>query len=592
MGQRKNSTRVLLAAAVAVVGLGWILPGSAAAQYRVGSDGRSLDANNRIGSGGNNSGPDQSNNKVTAEDIFMGNVTGYGNFHGAVPVRNPDAFTGREPFLPSLVLQRQAGGTSPVSAPTYGIPTKFYDVNTAPTSLNGLTSVAGTGTYIVTPPPTQSPQDYRLGVNIDAPVVALPHPGEGGVGQVDPTASTTPSFLNNAPIYTASELPAAAYGYSNGTVGNVSGGNVSGQTTLTSSTALSDLDILKLRGEMIQNVRVQEGLQADAAALAKVSPVNGASGAGQANPGEVVNPPIIGPISGSTPLTIGNVPSATFSPPGVPVEPSHAPVNTGSTGQSMRYSLDPLPLPGEQSPQYAKLQGLLNQYNQSHPQTDEEANRQFQEALKARRAYEESQVHQPVPALAAPHTLAPAPQNPVNINPALPPPAPLDVGPISQTIRGEGLSKLIAGAEDSARHQQFKDAIGKFLDARRVAPNNMLIVVDLANAELGAGFYAQSEEYLRMAYAADPALLMGKYDLRGLLGDDRMQILITDLKRVASTSDSATPVFLLAYVSYDMGETDKALAFLQLAQTRAGGQDELLMSLQQHWLLPSTQPSK
>jgi len=110
MGQRKNSTRVLLAAAVAVVGLGWILPGSAAAQYRVGSDGRSLDANNRIGSGGNNSGPDQSNNKVTAEDIFMGNVTGYGNFHGAVPVRNPDAFTGREPFLPSLVLQRQAGG--------------------------------------------------------------------------------------------------------------------------------------------------------------------------------------------------------------------------------------------------------------------------------------------------------------------------------------------------------------------------------------------------------------------------------------------------------------------------------------------------
>jgi hypothetical protein len=456
-------------------------------------------------------------------------------------------------------------------------------VNTSSGTPAGFTAVPGSGIYAPTPPPTQSPNDYRLGNNLDVPVVALPHPGEEtGVGQVDPTASMTPSYLKNAPIYSALALHANGFSYATGTAAGP------GQTEV--AAGLSNSDILRLRGEMIQNVRAQENLHAEAVALAKPPAGPGAA----ANTGELVVTPITGQLSGTTPLTAGNTPPATFNPPGAPVVENSVPVNTGSTGQSVRYSLDPLPAPAEQSAQYAKLQDLLNQFDKSHPTSDEEANRLFQEALKARRAYEQNQPRRQPPGSLAPPPPAPAENSSkaAPATPSLPPPSPLDVGPIAQSIRGEGLAKLMADAETLAKHQQFKDAIGKFLDARRVAPNNMLIVVDLANAELGAGFYAQSEEYLRMAFTSDPALLMGKYDLHDLLGDDRTQILIADLKRVASNTDTATPVFLLAYVSYSMGETEKAMDYLQLAQTRAGGQDELITSLRQHWLLPATQPSR
>jgi tetratricopeptide (TPR) repeat protein len=168
----------------------------------------------------------------------------------------------------------------------------------------------------------------------------------------------------------------------------------------------------------------------------------------------------------------------------------------------------------------------------------------------------------------------------------------LEVGSIGQSIRASGLSQLVQQGEDLARHQHFKDAIGKLMEARQVAPNNMLIDVDLANAELGAGFYTESEQFLREAFTADPALLMGRYDLKTEIGDDRLQALIADLKQLATGGDSATPVFLLAYLSYNTGDTDKAVEYLHLAQTRAGGQDDVIRSLGEHWSLPTTQPSK
>src|SRR5438128_2642108 len=68
-------TRILSAAVAAIPLLGW--SAFAAAQYRVGDDGRALDANNRVGSNGHN--PSDSNlrtpDQATGNDLVTGNVT-------------------------------------------------------------------------------------------------------------------------------------------------------------------------------------------------------------------------------------------------------------------------------------------------------------------------------------------------------------------------------------------------------------------------------------------------------------------------------------------------------------------------------------
>ena len=115
-----------------------------------------------------------------------------------------------------------------------------------------------------------------------------------------------------------------------------------------------------------------------------------------------------------------------------------------STGQSSRTFLTPLPPPTEQSPQYAELQRRLAQFQSTHPQSDEEANRLFQAQLRARRRYEQG----------GGGPLAPTTPDATGTTPGLtgggsagrplapfrPPEAvaPVHVGPIGQDIRARG----------------------------------------------------------------------------------------------------------------------------------------------------------
>src|SRR5205809_233306 len=88
-----RSTRWVLSAAVAAAVPLLGLASVASAQYRVNTAGRALDANNRLGSGGQN--PTNNNyNAVSGNDIVLGNVTGGKEFHGHVPYTDPNEFRG------------------------------------------------------------------------------------------------------------------------------------------------------------------------------------------------------------------------------------------------------------------------------------------------------------------------------------------------------------------------------------------------------------------------------------------------------------------------------------------------------------------
>jgi len=560
------------------------------AQYYVGQDGRSAEANNRLGSYGSNGQASPNNNIPNANDILYGNVTGLAAFQGVIPFRQPGMFTGALPPEPSQVLRQMAGNES--SQPNYGQPEVWYAPEKISGTPAGLQEIPGNGAYVPVQDLGRQPQDYRLGNSLDIPAVSngLPVSASGqplgGGALVDTSANLTPTNLINAPIYGARETAIGPNGLPIGFVSGVSSGTDTSQTGLLASD-LSQADLLRLRTELASSALTYQNQSANSGITATIPGTQVPIENGETNPP-------------STPLVQNQLP-----PPntGAPVPPTPAPsqdlaANSSfasgsgnlSTGQITRQVMPPLPAPTEISPQYLQLRKLLDQYQAAHPSTDQEASRLFREALKARRAYEQSVASssgQTPGVLPTPQLTLPGMANA---------PAPLPVGPISTSITAPGLRLLVQQGEDLARHQQYKDAISKFLDARQVDPNFPLVTVDLANAELGAGFYDQAEQYLRQAFLADPALLMGKYDLTSVVGPDRLDILTSDLKRVASTSDSATPVLLLAYVYYNTGDAAKAMDYLQLAQSRSGGNDELINALNTHWTLPQlkspTQPSK
>ncbi len=85
--------------------------------------------------------------------------------------------------------------------------------------------------------------------------------------------------------------------------------------------------------------------------------------------------------------------------------------------------------------------------------------------------------------------------------------------------------------------------------------------------------------------------MMGQYDLRAMIGADRLGVLVNELKQLANEQPSdPTPVFLLAYISYNTGFTANAEGYLDLADQRAGaGRDPFYGNLKAHWSLGSTQ---
>lgn len=112
------STRSLLAAlAVAAMSL------PVGAQQRAGGDGRALDANQRVGSGGSNAieGRVDYNSR---NDVITGNVTDFSSFRGDVPYRAPGEFRGRLGSDDQFRFNADSYGSNPVNLdyddPLYG----------------------------------------------------------------------------------------------------------------------------------------------------------------------------------------------------------------------------------------------------------------------------------------------------------------------------------------------------------------------------------------------------------------------------------------------------------------------------------------
>src|SRR5439155_3310870 len=101
-----------------------------------------------------------------------------------------------------------------------------------------------------------------------------------------------------------------------------------------------------------------------------------------------------------------------------------------------------------------------------------------------------------------------------------------------------------------------------------------------AQAEMGATRYGSAEQHLREAVAADPALLMGQYDLASFFGRDRLAFIVKDLQKLSSDEPTAPRgPLLLAYIAYGHpGQESAAADYLNEAAKRAGKPDPLIQA--------------
>ncbi len=629
-----SKTRAILIAAVLATPVAMFAsPRIAVAQYRVNNSG-ALDANNRIGSGGVNEA--RPTNTINGNDIVTGNVTAGREFRGNVGYSSAGAFQGStgvnqsDRFIrgSSSAYDSNAQAVRPFYGQSYGAPPPQGFVST-PGSVNA------SGQYIPAQPLDRTPGDLRLGQVTDfTSSAALPRPREFMLpGQVD--AGNSQSLVTASPLYgvrsdqgdMTPNAANAAPGFATFNRNNMGGKKV------------DDKAIQNMRDELRKNVISND--PNDSAANPSVDPNDLNSKSVIQSPYESPEATSLNSKSLGSPLT-GGKPLAG----NIKTDQSQTNALVPAPQQSTQYA--------ELSRRFKGLQNSSPTDQQVQSQFNHDLKARKEAKIKADSKLPGLRPGMPgvrpgagggsmIPAVGgSPDTVVPGtvlpgdtppdssptakptPKDPVKVpdtgvvdppvapvtrtekpekpdaekGPALnigtamiKPGQPLMVRSLTEGMKPGGLKDTLATAEDQMRKGKYTSALDQYDLAERVAPNNPLITLGRANAELGASKYASSESSIRRAYAADPALLLGQFELATFLGRDRLDFLEKDLKDITTTEPKSVGApFLLAYLKYNAGDLKMASNYLALSEKRAGKNDPLYKQMRIYWALPAADP--
>jgi tetratricopeptide (TPR) repeat protein len=604
---RGNVRSLLIAAAIAAVPV--FASQSAQAQYPVNNDGRARDANNRVGGNGINSGGGgRSGVVVTGNQIVTGNVTRGQAFQGPVPYTDPTAFRGPTAGFTSDRFIRDSSGAAVRGAPnlnsTY-TPQAFYGQSRAVAPPPGTIPLGTQGGFVT---PTQGQLDYSL---VKTQTFANPW-AYSAVGATNSTfggsaAGLGTTYLQSSvpgqardsrrfllsPLAGIRAVPGLADGdFSVGADGTISRGNrmsvaemrnelmgtgilantVAGTSTTPLPAGQSQQGTLQSGSNASSapgSVQVQGAAPIPGAAPLQGSPASGANNGSDAARGAGLTPGTLdNSVGGGTPL------------PG-----------TLNTGQGVRRDLPP---PSQQSTQYNEMRERFEKAR-GHEMSDQEAQQQFKILNRNKPGAQPGGT----PAPGAPGNSGKTPAPSVLVPPmpaggasvpAAPPGPPVEIKSLATGVQAKGLANVLKSAEELVKQGKFAAALDQYDTAEQVAPNNPMVALGKANAELGASSYRSAETHIRQAVGTDPALLMGKYDLRTFIGDERLRVLITDLADLAKGNpDEATAPFLLSYIMYNTGNAPLAASWLNDAERRTGAKpDPTIQAMRKLWTLPAT----
>src|SRR6185295_9267282 len=191
----------------------------------------------------------------------------------------------------------------------------------------------------------------------------------------------------------------------------------------------------------------------------------------------------------------------------------------------------------------------------------------------------------PGPGVAQPGVAQPLPE----VGPITPKPKPIQITSLAAGVNAQGLAKLLKSAEDFMKEGKFGPALDQYQAAAQLAPNNSMVYLGQANAELAVGFYRKAEQHIRFAMRGDPVLMMAQFDIKGMIGEEKLNAIVKDLKEIAFKQEQDAGVaMLLAYIAYNTGNEKGASVYLDLAQKRSAGRDDFPKILRQHWDLPAS----
>jgi tetratricopeptide (TPR) repeat protein len=576
----------LLAAAAAMA-----LPTLALAQGQV-DTGRANDASNRLGSNGRNESYTNTNrysNYVTnnGNQIVTGNVTMGREFHGTVGYTSPYSLRAPTAALTSDNFVKNSAGIPQGYSrePVPNQPMPFYGASQTAAPPPGFQLTMNRAGYV--PPATRAEprgfEDQRLGViDLNQPI----SPSLGANTMVTKGTLTPGADAAQLGIITGSTLYGIREWNPRDPADRLFLENMLRDQNVFDRLHMDPRDVQKMRDELsktLGNDQPQAGTGQE--------PNKG--GSSQARPG---------PRRSGDSLTIDPL-GRTFDTPSDPklndkpltdqAQPAQVEAG-GDAQQGFRKRM--LGQAQRTSTKYGEMNKRLEEFNLGRGNTDAEAAREFNAALRAKEAKEKGDANKapggindvaPLPGTKTPQPDATKPDGGAAVKPKTPKPAPVKIGALSEGIRAEGLASVMKKAEGLMKEGRFVSALDQYEAAEAVAPNNPMIWLGKANAELGAGLFARADAHLHQAFNADKALLMGQYDLRTTLGEQRLEKLVADLKDLANKDQKAvTPVWLLAYISYNSGNERMALGFLDLAEKRSGGQDPLFKAVREHWALP------
>jgi hypothetical protein len=580
---KKLRNRKVLCAAIAAVSLTAV---PAFAQLRAGQDGHSNDASNRVGSGGYNAAGSVYNNGLSNNNLIYRDVTGLSGFTGPVGERDPRAFTG--PVSSTGFdndIRISSGAPTAYQAPLIGnTPTAFYGGARDVAPPIGTERIGYTQSYIGTDLTPSNP--FSLGSDINAALdVQRQKYGESTVLGVNS------KFLDNGnpnnqdisgPLEAQNQantfLGSPLYGIQ-GTSGldNTDATDAglpifatpSSSSTGTGRFRFQNSEVGRMRSELLQNnlddqQQSQNGVNPGANGNNNNQSPSAIQDRNLAQPIEGPNSKRITSQQDNSALGNGNITSG---------------LNTQQATQQRMTLMSPK----QQSEQYNILAQRLAQLTPSlvrTQQADAEYHTQLnQQRTKAAADAAGGATSRPAMSTGPGELISPGAATNSNIQP-------LKIESLADGVAAPGLHGLLKDAEDLMHSGKFESAIQKYNIAQRVAPNNGLIPLGRANAELGAGYYYQASADLHQVFQADPALLMGQYNLKNWIRDERMSFITKELRDLSNADKKQeTPAFLLAYISYNTGQESQAETYLREARSRARGQDPLLSELEARWKL-------
>lgn len=559
-----QSLRRILVLTAAVLPVLPLASGVSLAQHRVNTQ-TNTGANPQIGSGGTNQPIQPQQPLGMGNNIIYRNVTGGRGFRGNVPYGDPRAFRGITPSEGYDRFVRSSSGVTTAGQVTdfaQRVQT-FYGTSRFVAPPSGYERAPGTGTYVPSRA-TYDPTDIRLGAPSGQAAPALPMPGHYALpGQVDPNLATggiRPPLSDVAPELSVTEL---------------SQPQVLSNFTLVNRPSDPGIDPQTL-------LRARQELQ-------------------------------------ETPDPTGPRPTVDYGAPvdsSIPAQAGSAQVggerSTGSNVMPTESSVKPLAEAARQSTQIAALHERLREFYESRHGIDPTAVKPPVTPPKTgdepKRPEDEPGLKPPVPGTGGEPTtpdnvdrskpgedttpLPPRPGDP-SANQPKPKPKPVRVTSLAEGVQARGLADLMKNAEALMREGKYSSAIRQYEAAEQVAPNNGFVLIGRATAELGASFYRRADTSLREAFLLDQSMLMAQYDLRQLIGDDRLQFVVRELKELANKEpQNASPLFLLAFIAYNTGNEVNAAGFLDQADKRSGGKDSVIRLVREHWSLPTLDQNK